>query len=119
MAVAAKDCHALSSYYEKVFQDKYGYKPTINRNTARWGWEGILSGGMKMVEVKSLIDFYFETGTTNKHSLQWFFYNYDQVIQTRQEVISDREHREKLRRESQARAKEWRERFGDKGITSN
>lgn len=119
MAVTAKDCHALSSYYEKAFEAKYGYKPNINRNTARWGWEGILLGGLKSKEVQELVDFYLETGSTNKHSLQWFFYNYDQVITTRQQVIDDREHREKLRHESQERARKWREKFGNQGITGN
>lgn len=114
-----KDCHTLSSYYEKAFEKKYGYKPTVNRNTARWGWDGMLSGGLSMDEVKSLVDFYLDTGSTDKHSLQWLFRSYDQLIVTRQQVQDDREHREKLRHESQLRAQRWRERFGDKGITSN
>lgn len=118
MAHAAKDLHALSTYWEKAYEKRYGEKPVINRNTAKWNWSNMLDH-LSAAEVKELIDFYFSVKSVEKHSLPWFFYNYEKIMITRQEQIGDAERRERLRRESEERARKWRERVGDKGITSN
>lgn len=114
---AAKDCHALITYFENKFKLRYDKSPVVNRNTARWNFDAMLKS-MKVLDVQLLIDYYFDNVEVG-HNLTWFFYNYDKLVETRSDNKADAEHRAKLRRESEQRAKEWRERFGNKGITSN
>ena len=118
MAVRAQDCHALVSHFGKGYKGRYGMDPVVNRHSARWGMDSILQG-MAPSEVKELIDYYFTLTMPKRHSLEWFFYNYDKLIAGRNETDKDRERREKMRRESEQRAKEWKERFGNQGIAND
>lgn len=113
-----QQCHAMTSYYIKRFKEKYGAEPVVNRHSARWGFDSILMG-MAPTEVKELIDYYFKTVSMNRHALDWFFYNYDKLIRGKNDLEEDAERRERLRRESEERAREWRERFGNQGFTDN
>lgn len=116
----AKDCHALTSYYEKQFEKRYGEKPSpnnVNRVTARWNFDSILQS-ITTPSVKELIDYYLTTHSTNRHSLEWFFYNYNKLYRSMQDGKKDAEHRDKLMQESKLRAEQWRK-SGKQGITSN
>lgn len=93
-------------------------EPVVNRHSARWSFASVLEG-LSPDEVKALIDYYFTTNSTKRHNLEWFFYNYDKLIEGRTESDKDKDRRERLRHESEQRAREWRERFGNQGITSN
>lgn len=116
MAITAKDCHAMTSYYIKLYKEKYGVAPKVNRPVARWDWAGILED-LTVEESKSLLEFYFTTSNKG-HPLNWFFYNYDKLQQSVEELEKDSKRRKKLREESEERAREWRE-SGKRGISSN
>lgn len=111
--VTAQQCHAAITYYEKAYIEHHGFKPVINRNTARWGFDSILRD-MSPSECKALIDYYFDTG--GNHALDWFFWNYDKLIIARTSSVQETKARDKLKEESKQRVKEWRER-GRHGIT--
>lgn len=113
----AQQCHAMTTYYMNAFREKYKREPRVNRNTARWHWEGMLTD-MPPAEAKKLVDFYFTTSSQKQHALDWFFYNYDKLQESMSDIDLDRERRKKLREESEKRAAEWRAR-GNKGIGSN
>lgn len=113
----AQQCHAMTTYYVKLYKQKYGVDPQFNRHTARWGFESVLTD-MPKDKAKKLLEFYFDTGSGNRHDLDWFFYNYDKLERSVSEVDKDRAHREKLRAESEERARRWRER-GNTGIADN
>lgn len=104
----AKTCHALTTYYLNGYQGKYGQKPVVNRNKARWGFDSVLED-LKPAAVMKLIDFYFSTSSTTRHSLEWFFYNYDKLIEKKAEYDRDEADRKKLREESRLRVEEWRQ----------
>jgi hypothetical protein len=112
-----QQCHALTSHYIKLFKQKFGTEPVVNRHSARWGFDSVLLG-MPPSEAKELLEFYFTTGSTNRHDLQWFFYNYEKLEDSLTEVEKDQKARAKLRQESAQRAKEWRER-GNTGIANS
>jgi hypothetical protein len=117
MAVAAKDCHELTSYYAKVFKEKYGSAPNVNRHTARWGFDSVLQG-MSKQEAKDLLDFYFETPSERKHNLDWFFYNYDKLVESKSDVEETRQQYQRLMEESKIRAEAWRK-SGKQGIANS
>lgn len=113
----AKDCHALVTYFVKKYEEVYGFKPTVNRHSARWGFDSILSD-LSSTEAKSLIDYYFRTESAKGHPLDWFFYNYDKLLIAKAESDVDADRTAKLREESKKRAEEWRK-SGKQGIADN
>jgi len=111
-------CYAMTSYFVKGYKERYkGQEPVLNRHSARWGFESILMG-MPPEEVKGLIDYYFTTTSQKRHALDWFFYNYEKLQTSMDEVEKDRARRKQLREESEARAAEWRAR-GNTGIAGH
>lgn len=113
----AQQCHVMTSYYVKLYKQKYGMDPSFNRHAARWGFESILMD-MPKEKAKELIEFYFTTDSARRHDLDWFFYHYHELERSASETEKDRAHRAKVRAESAQRAKEWRER-GNTGIADN
>lgn len=105
----AQACHAMTTYYLSEYQNKYNQKPVVNRNKARWGFDSVLQD-LSANQAKLLIDFYLETVSTNRHSLEWFFYNYDKLIDRKAQYEKDEADREQLRHESKKRVEEWRRR---------
>lgn len=118
MAISAQNCHTMTSYFIMKFKERYGMEPVVNRHSARWGFASVLEG-LSPSEVKSLIDYYFTVTPAKRHNLEWFFYNYDKLIEGRTESEKDKARRAKMRRESEQRAKEWREKFGNQGIADH
>lgn len=114
---AAKDCHVLISYFMKKYKEKYKVEPAVNRHSARWGFDSVLMD-LSVQDVKGLMDYYFTTDSTKRHSLDWFLYNYEKLIEAMTEQLRDAQRRAKLRKESEERAKEWRER-GKQGIAND
>jgi len=110
----AQDCHKLITYYEKKFKEKYQTAAVVNRNSAKWGFDSILKG-ISPQEVKDLIDYWFSTDTVQRHPLQWFFYNYEKLIQARADQDEDEVRRRILRHQSEERARKWRERRAARG----
>lgn len=112
---AAKDCHALTSYFVKTYKSKYGSEPNVNRYSARWGFDAVLQS-IPGNKAKDLIEYYLRTASKNRHDLDWFFYNYDKLLKAMVEAHEDSDHRARLREESKKRAEEWRK-SGKQGIT--
>lgn len=102
----AKTCHTLTSYFAQQYKLKFGTSPVLNRNKARWGFDSILYD-LDIEETKQLIDFYLQT-INKTYELEWFFFNYDKLIELQENKVQDDAHRAKLREESKTRAKEWR-----------
>jgi|SRR6478672_314766 len=113
----AKDCHTLTSYYVKGYKEKYGSDPNVNRVKARWDFDSILQS-LSMTQVKELIDYYFTCPPTNRHELQWFFWNYEKLATAMLEARKDAEYRVKLMEESKIRAEKWRQ-SGKQGIADS
>ena len=115
----AKDCHVAISYYEKLYEQRYGSKPVVNRVTARWNFDSILRS-MSLVECKELLEFYLKTmPEVHGHALTWFFNNYDKLIESGSEWEKEEARRGRLRQESEQRAREWRARRGNQGTTDD
>jgi hypothetical protein len=106
----AKDCHTLTSYYEKKYKEIYNIVPNVNRVTARWNFDSILgASGVSVATVKEMLDYYFTTPKDRRHSLDWFFYNYDKLVKAMADAKKDREDRQRLMEESKIRAERWRQ----------
>lgn len=106
-----KQAHTLTSYYKSIYQKKYGKAPVVNRYSARWGFDAVLMD-MPVQEAEALLDYYLETASPNSHSLEWFFYNYEKLVDAKKNRDADAALAARLRRESQQRAERWRNKIG-------
>jgi hypothetical protein len=112
MAVTAKDCYALTSYFVKRYKEHYGVDPKVNKFAARYGFDAMLQGMKKeeFSQINDLIDYYFTTKSEKAHNLQWFFNNYDKLWEAKTVLEEDKARRARLRKESEERARKWKER---------
>jgi len=102
----AKDCNTLTSYYAKLYRAKYGHAPVVNAHKARWAFDSLLIT-LSVAEAKELLDFYMTYQSNNQHALDWFFYHYEEVQETKIRADEDAKARARLRAESAARAAKW------------
>jgi len=116
MAVTAKDCHALTSYFRKRYKEHYGREPDVNIWSARWGFDAVLRG-LNFQEAQNLLDYYFTTSSERLHDLDWFFNNYHRLAKAKRDQEEDKARTAKLMAESKERAEQWRL-SGKRGIAS-
>lgn len=102
-----KQAHILSTYFGNQYKGKYGYEHKFNRNKARWSWDNILLD-FSPDETKALIDYYFTTVSSNGHTLDWFFYNYDKLAEAKEKTDADIKRLAAIREATKQRTEEWR-----------
>lgn len=111
-------CHALTTHYISLYQGRYNRKPLINRNRARWGWDNILED-LTPTQCRQLLEYYFSAESSKNHSIDWFFHNYDKLIEKKKYDEADAVDRAQLRAESKKRVEEWRKRGNFRGEDSS
>lgn len=104
----AQQCHALTSHFISGYEERFGSKPVVNRNKARWSMEALLMD-YSTKECKELIDFYLKS--YKQPSLDWFSMNYEKVIQMQQDHAEREEVSRKRRETTEKRLEEWRDRW--------
>lgn len=107
-----EQAHTMVSYYAKKYKETYKVKPAMNRYAARWGFDDVITD-MSVDEAKALVDYYFTTISTNGHSLDWFFYNYEKLAVAMEKANEDRARLAKIREETKRRTEEWRAKHGN------
>lgn len=107
----ARDCHILVTYFMQQYASKYGHRPNINRNKARWNFDGMLYD-LDIPETKALIDYYLEADRSS-HSIDWFFNNYEALIERKRDTEQDELDRARLRAESKQRVEAWKIKNGN------
>lgn len=86
----------LLDYYSAKYQEAYREKPVINFYRERWGMEEVAkTTGLK--GAKELIDYYFTLKKWH-HPLDFFYRNYDKLLETMELRRRDIERRNKLMR---------------------
>lgn len=95
----------LVDTFRAARKEKYGLAPLVNRNSAHWAFKELLKD-MSMDEAKELVTYY---GRFYTEDFKWFQYNYDSVYEKLQTEKKQRESDQILMKESEERAKRWRE----------
>lgn len=101
-----QQCHALITYYITRYEEVVGTKPTLNRNKARWGFESILMD-YSPEESRGIVDYFLDHYEPN---VDWLLWNYEKVVEAREEYVKNQEAINKRREETQKRLDAWRER---------
>lgn len=104
----AQQCHAMTSYFVKRYGEVLGRDPIVNRNKARYGFEGILMD-FSPDGAKKIIDYYLEH--YESPTIEWFLYNYEKVVASKEESAEEERARQARREATQKRLEEWRNRW--------
>lgn len=102
-----KQAHSLTTYFGQKYKEKYAVPAKLNRVSARWGFDSILMD-LSVDEIKSLIDYYFETRSLNGHTLDWFLYNYDKLAVAKEDRDTDVAALAAIRERTRRATEEWR-----------
>lgn len=109
--VSSTQVNALITQYLTLYQERYGRKPTdFNRYKEKWGFASMIED-LGNARAKEVVSYYFETNNIG-HPVSKLLYNYEKLDEIMTERAADEELRARLRRESEARVKAWREKHG-------
>jgi hypothetical protein len=100
----AQACHAMTSYYIGRYTETRGHAPIVNRNKARYTFEGLLMD-YTSTEVKQIIDYFIEH---YERDLEWFNYNYEKVVKARQEALAEKFAQAKRRADTALAMERWK-----------
>jgi hypothetical protein len=100
--------HSLTTYYKQVHEKVVGSSPSLNRNTAKWGWEAMLMD-YSVEQVKELVDYYIEH-FAERPTLQWFLNNYEKVDDAMREYLHRKDVVDAQRAVTAQRYAQWKER---------
>lgn len=93
---SSKLCYALLSHYSKLYEQKYGRKPTINRHREKWAMNDVIES-VGYDRALALLDYYFKV-TNPSHGLSWFFYNFDRLDDMLSKTDEDARRRARIRK---------------------
>lgn len=109
---SATQINTLVSQFVSNYKAKYGEPPpNFNRHRDKWVFRDMIED-LGFGNSKEVIDYYFETKHVG-HPFMTLAYDYDQIYRVMREREHDDEVRARLRRESEARVKAWREQRGN------
>jgi hypothetical protein len=103
-----QQAHSLISLYIVEYTAKFNKAPTINRYRDQWGFKAMIED-LGYERAQEVIKYFFDTNRPVK-SLPALFSNYDRLDESMRELEEDEREREKLRRETAERVKEWQQR---------
>lgn len=96
---------ALLNHYSKLYKDRYGKAPQINKYKEKWAASSILEDYGQDQAFK-VMDYYF-TLSKEGHPLNYMFNNFDNIQSTMQSNIKDEEIRRQRRKETARLRQEW------------
>lgn len=105
--------NALMSRFIKLYEEKYGQKPSFNRHTEKWGFEYMLED--LGFEAQATMEYYFTL--RRFHSSKDFLQNYHEFNQWRIEDEEDAVKRRELAEKTKKRVEEWEAQWHQKPST--
>lgn len=105
-----KQGNALVSLFVKGYEAKYKTKPRMNRYREKWGFQDMIAD-LGYDRAREIVEYYFRTAKSG-HPVQFLLSNYDKINDFYNEKIDDEQRREKMRRETELRVREWEKRDG-------
>jgi hypothetical protein len=111
-ATLNKQANALITLYIAEYKHKYQRDPVINRYREKWGFISMVED-LGYERSREVVEYYFKTGRVG-HPVNGLLQNYDRLHKILTEITKDDEERERLRRETEERVKEWEAARGNK-----
>ena len=101
---SSKLCYALLSHYTKLYEQRYGRKPVINRHREKWAMNDVIDS-IGYERARELLEYYFRVTNPN-HGLTWFFYNFDRLDDMLEKTERDNERRARIREKTKKMVEE-------------
>lgn len=112
----AQQANALITKYVKLYEVKYGIKPTVNRYRERWGFQSAIED-LGKPDAEKAIDYFFILD--GPHDIPSFLRRYDELHTMRLADEEDKRRVAQLHIETAERVKEWMKRNGTGGTSSS
>lgn len=107
----AQQANALITKYVKLYKEKHGKPPTMNRYREVWGFRAMIED-LGYSDANLVIEYYLSL--TKFHELQELFRSYDELHKNRLADEEDKRRVAKLHEETAARVKEYLEKWPKK-----
>lgn len=91
-----KLAYALLDMYSNKYFEKYNKSCQMNKYRDKWAMIDLIDS-VGYDRGRELIDYYFKTTSNNRHSLNWFMYNFDRLDDMLTKTELDIIRREKMR----------------------
>jgi len=91
----AKLAYGLVGLYCALYKETYKNAPKVNRYREKWAMQDVIDS-VGYDRSKVLLEYYFKTNKSG-HPLAWFFYNFEKLDFTLQQVEEDKSRRELIR----------------------
>lgn len=91
-----KLAYALLDAYSKAYMEKYNRPCQMNKYRDKWAMIDLIDS-VGYDRGKELITYYFRTTSSNRHSLNWFMYNFDRLDDMLTKTEADNIRRAKMR----------------------
>jgi|SRR3954468_6993705 hypothetical protein len=101
--------HTLISFYQTQYQKRFNRRPVLNRNKLKYLIADILRD-LSVAEVQKLIAYYIKI--EKDPELISLCYEYAEILEQMRKNDTDSEERANLRRDTERRVMEYRERYG-------
>jgi hypothetical protein len=103
--------YALISLYEKLYADKYGQKPSVNRHRDKWGFQD-MAEDLGYDRAQYIIRYYFDLKYVG-HPLQTLLRSYDRFDEIDRDRQKDEANRLRLREMTKKRVEEFEREHGN------
>jgi hypothetical protein len=107
----AQQANALITKYVKLYTDRYGKAPVINRYRERWGFQSVIED-LGRGEADAVLEYYFSLRMD--HSVQNFLRSYDELHKNRLADEKDKRRVAQLHIETQRRVQEYLDKWHQK-----
>lgn len=88
--------YALLDLYSKTYNEKYNRPCQMNKYRDKWAMIDLIDS-VGYDRSRELIVYYFKTTSSNRHSLNWFMYNFDRLDDMLSKTEADSVRRAKIR----------------------
>lgn len=112
----AQLAHALITKYVKLYTEKHGEPPLINRNRDKWGFSDMVED-LGKADAHKVVEYYFGLRKP-AHTLAELFRTYDELHKQRLADEEDKRRVAQLHKETAERVKKWKEQHGERGTDS-
>lgn len=104
----------LVDLYVELWSKRYGSTPSVNKFRERWAMKDVMDsvGFDRAVEI---ITYYLRVDRDDRHPLQFFYYNFDNIDRRMRELAADQERTKELMRRTKERVENERRSSGNLG----
>jgi len=100
----AKLAYGLVGLYCTLYKENYKKVPVVNKYREKWAMQDVIDS-VGYDRAKVLLEYYFKVPKA-PHTMQWFFYNFEKLDLTLQQVEQDKTRRELIRSRTKAMVEE-------------